>query len=167
MAAGIRDKVAVIGMGCSKFGERWDCGPEELMVEAYLEAMADAGIEPTQLDAAWFSTHIDEIGTGKGGKAEGFPFRCVLLCAVPRVLCMLCVLRSSRPLAGAAWHNGARSHACTPTPPRPPHTQHGALLCVVGEGQARARLAPQARLYERRPGAGQGVRGVGPHVQGH
>ena len=67
MAAGIRDKVAVIGMGCSKFGERWDCGPEELMVEAYLEAMADAGIEPTQLDAAWFSTHIDEIGTGKGG----------------------------------------------------------------------------------------------------
>jgi len=67
MAAGIRDKVAVIGMGCSKFGERWDCGPEELMVEAYLEAMADAGVEPTQLDAAWFSTHMDEVGTGKGG----------------------------------------------------------------------------------------------------
>jgi acetyl-CoA C-acetyltransferase len=67
MASGIRDKVAVIGMGCSKFGERWDCGPEDLMVEAYLEAMTDAGIEPTQLDAAWFSTHIDEIGTGKGG----------------------------------------------------------------------------------------------------
>jgi acetyl-CoA C-acetyltransferase len=67
MASGIRDKVAVIGMGCSKFGERWDVGPEELMVEAYLEAMADAGVEPTQLDAAWFSTHIDEIGTGKGG----------------------------------------------------------------------------------------------------
>jgi acetyl-CoA C-acetyltransferase len=67
VAAGIRDKVAVIGMGCSKFGERWDCGPEELMVEAYLEAMADAGIEQTQLDAAWFSTHMDEVGTGKGG----------------------------------------------------------------------------------------------------
>jgi acetyl-CoA C-acetyltransferase len=67
VAAGIRDKVAVIGMGCSKFGERWDCGPEELMVEAYLEAMADAGIDQTQLDAAWFSTHMDEVGTGKGG----------------------------------------------------------------------------------------------------
>lgn len=67
MASGIRDKVAVLGMGCSKFGERWDAGPDELMVEAYLEAMADAGIEPTQLDAAWFSTHIDEVGTGKGG----------------------------------------------------------------------------------------------------
>ena len=67
MASGIRDKVAVIGMGCSKFGERWDAGPDELMVEAYLEAMGDAGIEPTQLDAAWFSTHIDEVGAGKGG----------------------------------------------------------------------------------------------------
>mgnify|MGYP000977587188 FL=1 len=67
MAAGIKDKVAILGMGCSKFGERWDAGPEELMVEAYLEAMQDAGVEPTQLDAAWFSTHIDDIGTGKGG----------------------------------------------------------------------------------------------------
>lgn len=67
MPQGIRDKVAILGMGCSKFGERWDAGPDDLMVEAYLEAMQDAGIEPTQLDAAWFSTHIDEIGTGKGG----------------------------------------------------------------------------------------------------
>jgi len=67
MASGIKDKVAILGMGCSKFGERWDADPEDLMVEAYLEAMQDAGVEPTQLDAAWFSTHIDEIGTGKGG----------------------------------------------------------------------------------------------------
>lgn len=67
MPQGIRDKVAILGMGCSKFGERWDSGPDDLMVEAYLEAMQDAGIEPTQLDAAWFSTHIDEIGSGKGG----------------------------------------------------------------------------------------------------
>ena len=67
MAKGIRDKVAILGMGCSKFGERWDCGPDDLMVEAYIEAMSDAGIEPSQLDAAWFSTHVDEMGTGKGG----------------------------------------------------------------------------------------------------
>jgi len=67
MPHGIRDKVAILGMGCSKFGERWDAGPDDLMVEAYLEAMQDAGIDQTQLDAAWFSTHIDEIGSGKGG----------------------------------------------------------------------------------------------------
>ena len=48
MPRGIRDKVAILGMGCSKFGERWDAGPDDLMVEAYLEAMQDAGVEPTQ-----------------------------------------------------------------------------------------------------------------------
>ena len=44
MATGIKDKVAILGMGCSKFGERWDASPEDLMLEAYNEAMADAGI---------------------------------------------------------------------------------------------------------------------------
>ena len=38
MASGIRDKVAIIGMGCSRFGERWDCGAEDLMLEAFTEA---------------------------------------------------------------------------------------------------------------------------------
>ncbi len=34
MASGIRDKVAIVGMGCSRFGERWDAAPEDLMLEA-------------------------------------------------------------------------------------------------------------------------------------
>ena len=54
MASGIKDKVAILGMGCSKFGERWDTSADDLMVEAYIEALDDAGIEPNQLDAAWF-----------------------------------------------------------------------------------------------------------------
>jgi acetyl-CoA C-acetyltransferase len=45
MASGIRDKVAILGMGCSKFGERWDRGPDDLMLEAFGEALTDAGIE--------------------------------------------------------------------------------------------------------------------------
>src|ERR1041384_5751044 len=67
MARGIKDKVAILGMGCSKFGERWDSGVEELMLEAYKEAIADAGIEANQLNAAWFSTAIDEVHVGKSG----------------------------------------------------------------------------------------------------
>jgi len=67
MAAGIKDKVAILGMGCSRFGERWDCGAEELMVEAFTEAIADAGVDVSQIDAAWFSTHFEEINVGKGG----------------------------------------------------------------------------------------------------
>jgi acetyl-CoA C-acetyltransferase len=67
MATGIKDKVAILGMGCSKFGERWDMGAEELMVEAYLEACKDAGVETSQIQAAWLSTAMDEVNVGKGG----------------------------------------------------------------------------------------------------
>ena len=67
MATGIRDKVAVLGMGCSRFGERWDCEPEHLMVEAYEEAIADAGIETSRIEAAWFATAIEEQHVGKSG----------------------------------------------------------------------------------------------------
>jgi len=67
MASGIRDKVAILGMGCSKFGERWESGAEELMVEAYAEALQDAGIGTSEIQAAWFSTAFDEVNVGKGG----------------------------------------------------------------------------------------------------
>ena len=67
MAQGIRDKVVILGMGCSRFGERWDCGPEELMVEAFGEAVADAGIEKEQIEAAWLGVFFQEQSTGKSG----------------------------------------------------------------------------------------------------
>lgn len=75
MATGIRDKVAILGMGCSKFGERWDMGGDELMVEAYLEALQDAGIDNSMIQAAWHSTHIDEVGVGKGGTPASIALR--------------------------------------------------------------------------------------------
>lgn len=64
MATGIRDKVAILGMGCSRFGERWDSGSEELMIEAFSEALADAGIEKKQIDAAWLGSCVDSINLG-------------------------------------------------------------------------------------------------------
>ena len=51
MARGIKDKVAILGMGCARFGERWEADADTLMVEAYEEALEDAGIETGQLDA--------------------------------------------------------------------------------------------------------------------
>jgi acetyl-CoA C-acetyltransferase len=75
MAIGIKDRVAILGMGCSKFGERWDASPEDLMVEAHTEAMTDAGIAPEQLDAAWFSTHMDDVGVGRGGTPMAIALR--------------------------------------------------------------------------------------------
>jgi acetyl-CoA C-acetyltransferase len=67
MASGIKDKVAIIGMGCTQFGERWDMGAEELMVEAFTECMEDAGIEKNEIQAAWLGTCLEEINVGKSG----------------------------------------------------------------------------------------------------
>jgi len=67
MADGIRDKVAVLGMGCSVFGERWEDDSGDLLLEAFTECLEDAGLEKKDLDAAWIGNHIDEISIGKGG----------------------------------------------------------------------------------------------------
>ncbi|MFN3472490.1 MAG: acetyl-CoA acetyltransferase [Blastomonas sp.] len=64
MASGIKDKVAILGAGCSKFGERWDAGSPELMAEAFEEALADAGIERKDIEAAWFGCWGDSINVG-------------------------------------------------------------------------------------------------------
>lgn len=80
MASGIKDKVAILGMGCSKFGERWDAGSPELMREAFEEALQDAGIEQSQIDAAWFGCWGDGINVGNSSipaavalRLEGIP----------------------------------------------------------------------------------------------
>ncbi len=65
MATGIKDKVAIIGMGCTRFGERWDVGAEELMVEAFKECIEDAGIEKKEIGAAWLGTCFDSINVGR------------------------------------------------------------------------------------------------------
>ena len=45
---GIRDKVAIVGVGACKFGENWDQSPSDMIVDAAYEAYADAGIEKPQ-----------------------------------------------------------------------------------------------------------------------
>ena len=65
MATGIRDKVAIVGMGCSRFGERWDSGADDLMLEAFNEALADAGIATKQIEAAWLGVCLEENNVGK------------------------------------------------------------------------------------------------------
>jgi acetyl-CoA C-acetyltransferase len=52
----IKDKVAIVGMGCTRFGEHWDMGVEDLLVEAAYESFQDAGIGPKDIQAAWLGT---------------------------------------------------------------------------------------------------------------
>jgi acetyl-CoA C-acetyltransferase len=64
MASGIKDKVAIIGMGCTTFGEHWNKGPDDLIVEAFTEALTDAGIAHGQIEAAWMGNALDDINVG-------------------------------------------------------------------------------------------------------
>ncbi len=60
----IKDKVAIIGMGCTKFGENWDKSSNDMLVESAYEAFEDAGVEPKDIQAAWVGT-LASGGTGQ------------------------------------------------------------------------------------------------------
>lgn len=64
MPAGIKDKVAILGMGCTRFGERWDADASNLMVEAFQEALADAAITVDDIDAGWLGVGFDAVNIG-------------------------------------------------------------------------------------------------------
>ncbi|MDD5747435.1 MAG: acetyl-CoA acetyltransferase [Actinomycetota bacterium] len=79
MAEGIKDKVVILGMGCTRFGERWDAAPEDLAIEAFTECLEDARIEKKDIEAAWLGSHIDEINIGKGGNFLGLTLKLPLI----------------------------------------------------------------------------------------
>jgi acetyl-CoA C-acetyltransferase len=60
---GIKDRVAIVGMGCTNFGERWDSSPEDMMVESVTAALESAGVGKDDVDAFWLGT----LGTGNSG----------------------------------------------------------------------------------------------------
>ncbi|MFC5745692.1 acetyl-CoA acetyltransferase [Actinomadura rugatobispora] len=53
---GIKDRVAIVGMGCTRFSEHWDKGVDELLLESTGEAFASAGIAKEEVDAYWLGT---------------------------------------------------------------------------------------------------------------
>ena len=62
-ARGIRDQVAIIGMGCTSFGEHWESSPDDLIIDASSEALASASLSLEQVDAFWVGT----AGSGSSG----------------------------------------------------------------------------------------------------
>src|SRR5689334_12725795 len=53
---GIRDRVAIVGMGCTSFGEHWNRSLDDLLIEAAEAAQASAGIDADRVDAYWLGT---------------------------------------------------------------------------------------------------------------
>jgi acetyl-CoA C-acetyltransferase len=58
----IKDKVAIVGMGCCKFGENWDKSADDMIIDAVYEAYEDAGMGREDIQAAWVGTAFSGIG---------------------------------------------------------------------------------------------------------
>src|SRR5437764_2249150 len=68
---GIRDRVAIVGMGCTNFGEHWDKGADDLLVDAATAAFTSAGVVKDDVDAYWLGT----MGSGISGLTLLRPLR--------------------------------------------------------------------------------------------
>lgn len=60
---GIKDRVAIVGMGCTRFAEHWNKGVPELLREAVGNAWDDSGAGRDDVDAYWLGT----MGSGFSG----------------------------------------------------------------------------------------------------
>src|SRR5262245_37032186 len=68
---GIRDRVAIVGMGCTSFGERWEASVNDLLVDAAKDATASAGIDLKDVDAFWLGT----LFSGQSGLTLSRPLK--------------------------------------------------------------------------------------------
>ncbi|HVW43586.1 MAG TPA: acetyl-CoA acetyltransferase [Amycolatopsis sp.] len=60
-ARGICDRVAIVGMGCTTFGEHWDRSTDDLLIDAVGEATASASVPIGDIDAFWLGTYQSGI----------------------------------------------------------------------------------------------------------
>jgi acetyl-CoA C-acetyltransferase len=68
---GIRDRVAIVGMGCTPFGERWDKSVNDLLIDATKDAVASSGVAFEQIDAFWLGT----LYSGQSGLTLSRPLK--------------------------------------------------------------------------------------------
>jgi acetyl-CoA C-acetyltransferase len=68
---GIRDRVAIVGMGCTPFGEHWDKSVDDMLVESSTDALKSAGISIDDVDAFWLGT----MGSGISGLTLSQPLK--------------------------------------------------------------------------------------------
>ena len=67
---GIRDQVAIVSMGCTAFGERWDKSADDLLVDAVTDCVAGSpGLKLEDVDAFWLGT----LATGQSGQTLSRP----------------------------------------------------------------------------------------------
>lgn len=69
MTIDIKDKVAVVGTGCTRFAENFEQSYGDLVAEAAFAAFEEAGVDPKDIEAAWLSTAFPDntVYHGKAG----------------------------------------------------------------------------------------------------
>ncbi|MHB1518760.1 MAG: acetyl-CoA acetyltransferase [Acidimicrobiales bacterium] len=68
---GIRDRVAIVGMGCTPFGELWEMSVDDLLTDAVIECTDSAGVGTDEIDAFWLGT----MGSGHSGLTLSKPLK--------------------------------------------------------------------------------------------
>jgi acetyl-CoA C-acetyltransferase len=68
---GIRDRVAIVGMGCTPFGEHWNKSAGDMLVDATKDALKSANIELPKIDAFWLGT----LFSGESGLTLSRPLK--------------------------------------------------------------------------------------------
>jgi acetyl-CoA C-acetyltransferase len=53
--------VAIVSMGCTRFGEHFDRGVDDLALDAVTDALAGAGLGAQDIDAYWVGTYLSGI----------------------------------------------------------------------------------------------------------
>jgi len=176
MPGDFRNKVAVIGVGCTRFGELYEASAEQLICEAAFEAMADAKVEPAQIEAAWVGTVMSQLAGDALGdplKLHGIPitrvsmycasgmdaFRNAALAIASGVYDLALVLGFEKMRDGG-YHRPARIHPVIDNGERAPHIfalaanryfkRHGAskatLAKVAVKNHHNGTLSPKAHL---------------------
>src|SRR5690242_6347055 len=68
---GIRDQVAIVGMGCTPFGEHWDSSTDDMLLLSSSDALKSAGVGIDDVDAFWLGT----MGSGISGLTLSRPMK--------------------------------------------------------------------------------------------
>jgi acetyl-CoA C-acetyltransferase len=67
---GICDRVAIVGMGCTSFGEHWGSSADDLLVDAVQQCFsANPGLQKPDVDAYWLGT----MSSGQSGTVLSKP----------------------------------------------------------------------------------------------
>ena len=66
MPGSVKDKVAIVGMGCTRFGELREKSPSDLNLKAVSDTLAGARMKAGDVSAPWSRTSVGLLSLESG-----------------------------------------------------------------------------------------------------